>query len=145
MRSIAWCIALWLVVLTGHVRAEEESEKVRRARLENELEKEADRTDQACGTKLTVKIEWEGFSGEAWERKSVSGYCEAPLGALRHYCQGPAAKAYIAKNVRAFVCKAAKGKDDWKIRLEGGTLEWDVPPDSVNADAYAREQVLRHL
>jgi hypothetical protein len=138
-------IAIALLGSAGLVRAEEESEKVRRARLENELEKEGDRTDQACGTKLTIKIEWDGFSSEAWERKSVSGYCEAPLGALRHYCEGPAAKAYIAKNVRAYVCRSAKTKDDWKLRLDAGTLEWSVPPDAVNADPFAREQVLRHL
>lgn len=133
-------------LLLSPARAEEESAKVRTARLESELEKEAQSTDAACGTKLAVKIEWAGFEGvDAWKDKSVSGYCEAPLGALRTLCDGAASKAHIQKTVKTFVCKAAKDKSGWKVVSKSGTVEWHVSPDSTNNDAYAKEQLLRNL
>ena len=138
-------VLLMTMSIASSARAEE-SEKVRHARFENELEKEAESTDQKCGGKLAVKIEWEGFAAdEQWSNKSISGYCEAPLGALRNFCAGKQAKEYIAKRVKEVVCKAAKDKAGWKVELKGHVLEWHVSPDSVNNDAYAKNQLLRKL
>ncbi|MCK6550069.1 hypothetical protein L6R52_29815 [Myxococcota bacterium] len=127
-------------------RAEEESEKVRKARSENELEKEAESTDAKCGTKLAVSIDWASFDADAaWQGRSVSGYCEAPLGALRSFCEGKNARAHIEKKVKKLVCRAAKDKSGWKVKVDGDTVEWHVSPDSVNNDAYAKNQLLRTL
>lgn len=126
---------------------EEESPKVKKARHENELEKEGESTDQACGTKLKVSIDWASFEAnpEAWSDKSISGYCDSGLGALRTLCAGPKAKAYVAKTLKEYVCRAVKSKDEWKALRKAGTLEWLVPPDAVNADSYAKAELLKNL
>lgn len=145
MRGLAIITALALSSSSAFA-AEEESEKVRKARTENELEKEAESTDQACGTKLSVAIDWAGFDAdEGWKGRSVSGYCEAPLGALRRFCEGKNAKEHLSKRVKKLVCKAAKDKSGWKVEVRGDTVEWHVSPDSVNNDAYAKDQLLRTL
>jgi hypothetical protein len=125
----------------------EESEKVRKARLENELEKELDGVNEKCGTKLTVSIDWASFDADpkGWEGRSVSGYCEAPLSALARFCEGERSRAYIQKNVETITCHAAKDKAGWKAVAVKGNLHWHVPPDSVNNDAYARAQLLQNL
>jgi hypothetical protein len=141
-----WLLPTALVLAAMPVSAEEESEKVHRARQENELEKEAESTDQKCGGKIAARIEWGGFDADArWKDKSISGYCEAPLGALRSFCEGANARALIAKKVRSFVCKAAKDKTAWRAEVKGEVLEWHVPPDAVNNDPYAKNQLLRAL
>jgi hypothetical protein len=146
MRSIQWIVALSL--LASPVFADdEESPKVKRARLENELEKEAESTDEKCGTKIAVKIDWASFDANpnGWQGKSISGYCEAPLGQLRYLCEGAKAKAYIQQAVKEYVCFAAKDKAGWKAVRKSGIVEWHVSPDSVNNDAYAKEQLLKNL
>ena len=126
---------------------EEESPKVKKARSENELEKEGESTDQACGTKLKVSIDWASFEANpaGWSDKSVSGYCESGLGALRSLCEGQKAKAYVAKTVKEYVCRAVKTKEEWKAVRKAGTLEWLIPPDAVNADSYAKAELLKNL
>lgn len=126
---------------------DEESPKVKKARLENELEKEGESTDQACGTKLKVTIDWASFEANpaAWSDKSVSGYCESGLGALRRLCEGKKGKAYIEKTAKEYVCRAVKTKAEWKLIRKGGVIEWLVSPDAVNADSYAKAQALKNL
>lgn len=148
MRRTLWSLAAvaLLATLTPAARAEEESDKVRRARMENDLEKEAESTDAKCGTKLAVTIDWASFDAdEAWKTRSVSGYCEAPLGALARLCEGKHAKEHIAKKVKKLACKAAKDKSAWRLEVKGDTLEWNVSPDAVNAGDFARNQLLRKL
>jgi len=145
MRTLA--VLVFLLFAGAAVAQEEESPKVRKARHENELEKEAERTDEACGTKLTIEIDWASFEAdpEAWASRSVSGFCDGPFGALRRLCEGAKARAYIARTVKSVVCRAAKDKAGWKSLRKGTVIEWLVPPDAANADAYAKAQLLENL
>lgn len=142
-------IALILLsgVLFGASVAEaEESEKVRRVRYESELEKEAESTDEKCGTKLTTRIDWASFEAdERWQQKSLSGYCANPLSALRRFCEGEKAKAHIQKTVKRLTCRAVKDKSEWRLVVKGDELQWLVTPEAVNADDFAKAQLLRNL
>jgi hypothetical protein len=126
--------------------AQEESDKVRKARSENELEKTAESTDAACGTKLAVAIDWASFDADPeWKARSVSGYCGAPLDKLRHLCEGAASKAYVAKTVKRLECRAVKAKEQWALVVKGAVVEWLVPPSAVNAEDFAKRSFLKNL
>lgn len=145
-RSRALGLMSPLLLLVTPAFAEEESDKVKKARYETELEKEADGVNEKCGLKLDTEIDWASFDADPrWKDKSVSGYCDAPFGVLRSYCEGKNAQAYIQKNVKKIVCRAVKEKGQWKVVVKGGVIEWQVPPEAVNADEFARQQLLRNL
>lgn len=133
-------------LLGASIAHAEESEKVRRARYESALEQEAESTDAKCGTKISTHIVWASFEGDPeWDKRSIASYCGSPLSALRRFCEGDKAKAYIQKTTKKLVCRAVKGKADWKLLAKDGTLTWQVPPDATNADDFARAQLLRGL
>lgn len=124
----------------------DESDKVRKARSENELEKTAESADGVCGTKLAVSIDWASFDANPeWKSRSISSYCGEPLDTLRRLCEGAAVKAYVAKSVKRLDCKAVKGKAEWAVVAKDGVIEWRVPPDAVNAGDFAKAQLLRNL
>ncbi len=146
-------LALGVLVLTALVsaepapaRADEESPKVRRARYETELEKSGEAADAVCGTKLTVDIDWTSFDAdERWSGYSISSFCGAPLDMLARLCAGPRAKAYVAKNVERFTCRAGKSKEEWRIEKKGKILTWSVPMDASNNDQKAHAELLEKL
>ena len=145
-RTIAAALCAWATLGASVAWAQEESDKVRKARSENELEKTAEDTDKACGTKLAVTIDWASFDADpAWKNNSVSSYCSGPLEALARLCEGAAVRAYAAKSVKTLSCRAVKAKAEWALVAKAGALEWRVPPDAVNADAFAKAELLRKL
>ncbi|MCA9550113.1 MAG: hypothetical protein KC933_08765 [Myxococcales bacterium] len=144
-RNIAIILACG-ALLGASVAHAEESEKVRHARYESELEQEAESTDAKCGTKIATSIDWASFEGDAeWQKRSIASYCGSPLSALRRFCEGEKAKAYIQKTTKKLVCRAVKSKAEWKLLVKDGTLTWLIPPDATNADDFARAQLLRSL
>lgn len=145
-RHLYSLLALATLTLTLPARAEEESPKVRRARYETDLEKLAEAADAVCGTKLAVEIDWTSFDEDArWSGYSVSSFCGAPLEELARFCAGPRAKAYVAKNVERFACRAGKSKEDWRLEKKGKVLVWTVPMEASNNDQKARAELLEKL
>ncbi len=145
MKTLTTLITLCL--LSAPAWAEpEESDKVRKARSENELEKTAESADAACGTKLAVHIDWASFDANAeWKSRSIASYCGEPLDTLRRLCEGAAVKAHVAKSVKRLECKAVKTKPEWAVVAKDGVIEWRVPPDASNAGDFAKAQLLRNL
>lgn len=145
-RTLAASLCALALALASPAQGQEESDKVRKARSENELEKTAEDTDKACGTKLTVTIDWASFDADpAWKNNSISSYCSGPLEALARLCEGTAVRAYAAKAVKSLRCRAVKAKAEWALVAQAGALEWRVPPDASNADAFAKAELLRKL
>jgi hypothetical protein len=140
-------LAAMICMAAGSAFAEPESPKVMKARMEAELEKELADVNTKCGTKLTVAIDWASFEKDkaGWDNKSISSYCSSPVNALSRFCDGANAKAYIQKNLETMTCHAAKDKASWKVTFEKGHLHWNVSPDSVNNDDYARAQMLKNM
>lgn len=139
-------VLLFAILFSASSASAEESEKVRRVRYDSELEKEAESTDEKCGTKLATRIDWASFDADPrWKDKSVSSYCGSPLSALRRFCEGDKAKAHIQKTVKRLSCRAVKEKSEWKLVVKGDELQWLVTPEAVNADDFARAQLLQHL
>lgn len=135
-----------LALPTGLALAQEESDKVRKARGENELEKTAESTDQACGSKIAVVIDWASFDANAeWKTRSIASYCGEPLDQLRHLCEGAAVKAWVAKTVKRFECRAVRSLPEWSLTNQDGVLNWRVPPDAVNAGEFSKKQMLKNF
>lgn len=146
MHRIIPIVLLFAGMALTHPAYGEESEKVRKARYENELEKEMDRVNEKCGTKAEVVIDWPSFdAAPEWNKYSVSGYCDSVLGALRRFCDGEHARAYLKKALEVVTCHAAKDKAAWRVVYKKGHLHWHVPTDAVNADTFAHAQLLRTL
>lgn len=147
VKSYKLHLAVFLAGLCFYAEARaEESDKVRRVRYESELEKEAEATDAKCKTKIQTSIDWASFEADPrWADKSVSSYCSNALSALRRFCEGDKARAHIQKTVKKLNCKAVKGKADWRLVVKDGSLDWLTTPEAVNADDFARNQLLRVL
>lgn len=96
-----------------------------------------------CGTKLTVKSDFQNFKPEDWGSSSNGSYCEAALNGLEALCERPAYKKAVAKKVTGVSClftgvKPAE-KDDGtnsatqrNITLEKGTLTYRMDKDHTN-------------
>lgn len=135
-----------LLSCSSRISFAEESEKVRRVRYESELEKEAESADAKCSTKIATSIDWASFEKDPrWEQKSISSYCANILSALERFCEGEKARAHIQKTVKKLTCRAVKEKSEWRLTIKDGALEWLTTPEAVNADEFARNQLLRSL
>ncbi|MCE9672611.1 hypothetical protein LY474_32865 [Myxococcus stipitatus] len=96
-----------------------------------------------CGTKLTVKTDFQNFKPEAWGSSNYGSYCEAALNGLESLCERPAYKKAIAKKVTGVSClftgiKPA-AKDDGvndatqrNITLDKGNLTYHMDKDHTN-------------
>lgn len=145
-RNISRVLLVSVGLLVTVVASAEESEKVRRVRYESELEKEAESTDEKCKTKIETSIDWASFEkDERWTQKSIASYCSNALSALQRFCEGEKARAYIQKSVKKLNCRAVKEKSEWRLVIKSGVLDWYTTPEAVNADDFARNQLLRAL
>lgn len=146
LRIIPTLVLVCASIQIGGVCHAEESEKVRRVRYESELEKEAESTDAKCKTKIVTSIDWASFEkDERWAEKSISSYCSNALSALQRFCEGDKARAHIQKTVKKLTCRAVKEKSAWRLVVKDGVLDWYTTPEAVNADDFAKNQLLRTL
>lgn len=102
--------------------------------------------NEACGSKITAKIDWESFKGEIdkvldghEDKKKINfGLCAEPIKQIRWMCERPEAKGAVQKRIKSYSCKFG-GKGKRKIGLKGSHLSLSVDWDIGLYDDYAKE------
>lgn len=99
-----------------------------------------------CGATFEGRIEWSKFSKQdLGSQNSISGWCEAPVDALRSLCtasDADLAKAAVKEKVRAIVCTRGTERS---LALVDGVVEYGVTFDSANDADFARDWFLDNL
>lgn len=140
-------LSVWATaaVLTTTVTAHAEDDpKVLRAKVEAAVEKSAKKTGEQCGTKLDVMVDFGSFPEEKRKKYSLGSFCGEPVQKLGQLCRGPATSKYVAKAVKAYLCRHAKdGKR--KLFVKKGVLTYEVDFEAKNNYQFARRELVRNL
>lgn len=100
----------------------------------------------ACGTAIEASIDWPSFPAEDFSANvSISGYCEAPVEAIRDLCvwgEDGLAKAAIAEKVTRLTCERGSERT---LSLAEDLLRYVVSFESSNDMDFARDWLLDNL
>ena len=80
------------------------------ASFEKEVEEPLKRMNDKCGTKVTVKTDFENFKTETWGRTDPGSYCALALRGVDVMCERPAYKKQIVKKITTVSCLLAGAK-----------------------------------
>lgn len=98
------------------------------------LAKEVGRTGEACGRSLSADVAWTTVSDAQLLDKSVSGYCDSVLYALRNACGHASGKRFVQDHVKAVRCSF---DGEGRMQLKDGTLGWAIGFELMNLDRTA--------
>lgn len=109
----------------------------RELRNNENFAKEAQFAAKKCDMQVPATIAWKSVTDDHLKELSISGYCDAPLTAMRRLCErsDKNKKAAVKSKVKKVVCtfgpamKLVLGAD--------GTLQWTTSKDASNADDFA--------
>ena len=101
-----------------------------------ELIKHADRTNQECGSSVTVTFDWTGVPEEDLPKYSVSGYCDGALGGLRRVCEKPLGKDAVKEKIKSVTCGFGAARE---ISLKDGALSYKINFSSSNDGDFVYE------
>lgn len=143
-------IRLVILPLAAFVAVPASAQSLRERQIMQAAEKsfaEAARSAAAvCGATFEGRIEWSRFAKEDFaSQNSISGWCEAPVDALRSLCSGSAAdlaKAAVKEKVKAVVCTRGTARS---LAIVDGVVEYSVTFDSANDADFASEWFLDNL
>lgn len=114
----------------GELAALQRFDRAAEQRGEDEALAEATaRANETCGGKLGYTIDWSSVRDAQLLEKSVSGYCESLLDALRHLCDDEVGKQF-ARSLREASCKL---DGDDRLTLDEGKLRWAIDFEITNA------------
>ncbi|NOJ79727.1 hypothetical protein [Myxococcus xanthus] len=116
-----------------------------KASFEEKISEALAAANEKCGTKLTVKTDFQNFKPEAWANSSYGSYCEAAINGVTSMCERPAYKKAIAKKVTGVSClfggvkppEKKDGTNDATLRnlsLDKGTLTYRMSVDHTNIE-----------
>ena len=92
--------------------------------------------NQACGTHLTLNMDWKALSDENIRTYHYASFCGAPLEALRRMCSSNDAKQAVQAQVKKFSCKIGS---DLKLEMsKSGDVVWTTSYDKPNQEDFAK-------
>ncbi|MDC0711589.1 hypothetical protein POL68_24175 [Stigmatella sp. ncwal1] len=114
-----------------------------KAAFEEQIEEYLKPTNEKCGTKLTVKADFENFKAETWSASTFASYCGSVLEGIQSMCERPAYKKAISKKVKSVACLLAGAKPAEKndgsngaalrnMSLSNGVFTYHASQDQAN-------------
>ena len=148
-----------MALLSTSALADEElkpAQEEAKTSFEESISSPLEATNAACGTKLTVKTDFQNFKPEEWDRTSHSSYCEEVLSGIRSMCERPAYKKAIAKKVTGVACvfegvkpaNKKEGNNDTvqrNISLEKGVLTYHMQVGHANISDNTKASLQKAL
>lgn len=127
-----------------------------KAALEEQIEDALKATNDKCGTKLTVKTDFQNFKPEDWSGTSFGSYCQAVIQGVEYMCERPAYKKAIAKKVTGLAClfggvKPAEKKDGSNegtlrnLSFDKGVLTYRMAKDHANINDNTQATLTKAL
>lgn len=105
-------------------------------RAREKLEEAMGRMKEACGFSPETSVDLGKLSDEELMRYSISGYCDAPRGALERACKVPELKSFVAEQARRVHCTFGESLG---LDTGDGTLTFTVHFGTSNQDQWVRE------
>lgn|GEM_PF-1554179 len=127
-----------------------------KAKFDEAMEEPLKALNEKCGTKVTVKSDYENYKEADWAGRSYYSWCEPAMSAITQMCADrPAYKKALSK-LSGFSClfTGVKPKDkkdgssDFTLRnmsYEKGTFTFRIHPDQANVAESAKATVEKAL
>ena len=110
-----------------------------RPRQEERLANDVARTNQKCGSSITVKFDWTGVPARAIKDWYPSNYCGHALDVVERVCADRAGREAVATKIKRIVCGYAVERS---ISLEDGVL---VFKSDLEASSDRRSFIFEYL
>ncbi len=121
-------------------------ELVERAQTEADLQQVSREMNAACGTSVSVKIDWDSFAKSEWRDYSISSFCGAPAQTLADFCAAGegAVKAYVRETIKRITC-AYGGEGRRELLIDNGEIRNVVDFKAYNLNDFVRAALVEKL
>lgn len=128
-----------------------------KAAFDEAMEQPLKDANAACGSKITIKSEYEAFKAEAWEGRSHYSWCVPVLDAIKSMCETrPAYKKVLAKKLTSVACvfsgvkpaEKSDGSNEGTLRnmsMSKGVFTFRMSTDSANVGDNAKATLEKAL
>ena len=107
---------------------------------EDELARSVALAADKCKFEVTTTIAWPTITDDDLKTKSVASFCDTPIDVMRNLCENSeTARAFFKASVRKVECRIS---DKRSLTIANNTLTWVEGWKEVNADEYARNNLL---
>lgn len=113
--------------------------------FDSEVEAPLKATNDACGTTLTVKTNFELYSEAEWSVQSISNRCKGVLDAVQSLCERPAYKSAVAQKIKEVHClfggKSGETEETTlaNMSVTGSAMIFKMHPSNSNVNDAAKK------
>ncbi|MDX9999699.1 MAG: hypothetical protein RBU30_00230 [Polyangia bacterium] len=111
---------------------------------ESFMERDVERTNQVCGSRLRMTMDWDALPSKTRETLRVRSLCDEVLGAFRQFCEDEEVRQTVQKHLRELRCRVDDG-EKLDMRLDRGTLSFTIGRRGINKHLTARKAVAEEL
>jgi len=108
MRTAILCLGL--AAIAGTAPAQSLGQKMIQRDEQVRLAERAADLPGLCEAEIATEIDFSTFADDDYDNgKSISGFCEGPLSAIRQLCNDPLGKEAVQAKVKTLVCTRSDG------------------------------------
>ncbi|MEY2935578.1 MAG: hypothetical protein RL033_6327 [Pseudomonadota bacterium] len=122
--------------IAGFDRAREQSKH------EQTLQKASDKVQAACGSAVTMSVDWPSIDDETLKSSHIASFCGAPLESLASLCKEPQRAALVRQKIQKASCRFG---GSLKLAVEGGALSWQTSKEARNQGEFAKANLMNLL
>ena len=137
-------LSLGSLLATSVAFAGDADDKVLKAQAEASLANLVKAANDSCGGKIDASVNWTGFPLADLNKYSFSGYVEPIFDALKKFCEGKKAKAFIAAEVKKVVVGFG-GKEKRALGVANGTIDYKIDWEAGNSAEHATKMLILKL
>ncbi len=144
MKAARWIgrIAALVVLAMAATGAKSLKLQQRMASEAAELVKDANYTNQVCGTALTVTFDWARAPEDDLLKYSPEGYCNAVLQGIQRLCSEPSGKDAVKEQIKSVTCGFGASRE---IALRNGAVDYKINFSSSNDVDFVYEALVNKL
>lgn len=136
------------VLLAWPASAQSLRERQAMAAAEEALSADMASLNAACGTEMTARIDWSGFTSEDFaSNNSISGWCSHAISGMRSLCtstiDGGLGRQAVQERISALTC--ARDAQRAMSLSEDGTLTYTVNFESSNNSVWTADWLRDNL
>lgn len=122
--------------IAGFDRAREQSKH------EQALQKVSDEVKAACGSTVTMSVDWPSIDDETLKASHIASFCGAPLESLVQLCKEPPRAALVRKKIQKASCRFGASL---QLVIERGALRWQTSKEAPNQGEFAKANLMNVL
>ena len=122
--------------LAGFDRASEQRKQ------EEALARASDKVKAACGSSVTMSVNWSSIDDETLKTSHIASFCGAPLEGLASLCKDAPRAEHARQKIQKASCRFGPSL---KLTVESGALSWQTSKEARNQGEFARANLMNLL